>query len=35
MMADAVPWQIGGRVLDDDLTIPIFAGVLMAIVSPF
>jgi len=35
MLADAVPWQIGGRVLDDNLTVPLFAGVLMAVVSLF
>lgn len=35
MLADAIPWQIGGRILDDDLTIPLFAGVLMAVVSLF
>ncbi|MDI6888536.1 MAG: dolichol kinase [Methanocellales archaeon] len=35
MLADAIPWQVGGRVLDDNLTVPIFASVLMTIASPF
>ncbi len=35
MLADAIPWQIWGRVLDDNLTVPLFAGVLMSAISLF
>jgi dolichol kinase len=30
-LADGVPWQIRGRVLDDNLTIPLVSALLMLV----
>jgi dolichol kinase len=34
-LADGVPWQIRGRVLDDNLTIPLVSAVLMLVSTGF
>jgi dolichol kinase len=34
-LADGVPWQIRGRVLDDNLTIPLVSALLMLVSTGF